>query len=105
MLHAPQGMTIVGETLWVADLDALRGCDRGTGVPVANIDPTSLGALVPNDVDEGPDDALYVTDTGQNRVYRLAVPGATTVIHVFFQAQDDIRAKLVTGVQTCALPI
>src|SRR5205823_7682701 len=25
--------------------------------------------------------------------------------YIFFQAEDGIRAKLVTGVQTCALPI
>src|SRR5687767_15379425 len=27
------------------------------------------------------------------------------MMHFFFQAEDGIRAKLVTGVQTCALPI
>src|SRR5687767_15520748 len=26
-------------------------------------------------------------------------------VHFFFQAEDGIRDKLVTGVQTCALPI
>src|SRR5205823_7652626 len=30
---------------------------------------------------------------------------ATVVICFFFQAEDGIRDKLVTGVQTCALPI
>src|SRR2546423_8867735 len=29
----------------------------------------------------------------------------TCVIFFFFQAEDGIRDKLVTGVQTCALPI
>src|SRR5205823_10937216 len=29
----------------------------------------------------------------------------TTCISFFFQAEDGIRDKLVTGVQTCALPI
>src|SRR3989441_7367786 len=34
-------------------------------------------------------------------------PGAVTplVFFFFFQAEDGIRDKLVTGVQTCALPI
>src|SRR2546425_8813945 len=30
---------------------------------------------------------------------------AITVVPFFFQAEDGIRDKLVTGVQTCALPI
>src|SRR5687767_16012696 len=29
----------------------------------------------------------------------------TTLLFFFFQAEDGIRDKLVTGVQTCALPI
>src|SRR5256714_7700006 len=29
----------------------------------------------------------------------------SSIIHFFFQAEDGIRDKLVTGVQTCALPI
>src|SRR2546425_2561354 len=33
---------------------------------------------------------------------RPSVPGA---LLFFFQAEDGIRDKLVTGVQTCALPI
>src|SRR5205823_11407124 len=29
----------------------------------------------------------------------------TSTVYFFFQAEDGIRGKLVTGVQTCALPI
>jgi sugar lactone lactonase YvrE len=70
-LHAPKGMFIVGDTLWAADLDALRGFDRRTGALVANVELTGLGANTPNDVTQGPDGALYVTDTGLGRVYRV----------------------------------
>src|SRR2546425_8107095 len=31
--------------------------------------------------------------------------GRKLLLHFFFQAEDGIRDKLVTGVQTCALPI
>src|SRR4029079_19832212 len=31
--------------------------------------------------------------------------GALRIVLLFFQAEDGIRDKLVTGVQTCALPI
>ena len=76
-LHAPKGIAIVGDTLWAADLDAVRGYNRRTGALVANVDLAALGASVPNDVAQGPDGALYVTDTGLGRVYRVAGRTAT----------------------------
>ena len=63
-LHAPKGMALAGDTLWVTDLDALRGFHRRTGAPLATIDFAPLGALFLNDVAVGPDGSLYVTDTG-----------------------------------------
>src|SRR5205823_8454436 len=35
----------------------------------------------------------------------IEVGGGEVVVLFFFQAEDGIRDKLVTGVQTCALPI
>src|SRR4029079_19599529 len=35
----------------------------------------------------------------------LEIQGKGTCKYFFFQAEDGIRDKLVTGVQTCALPI
>lgn len=63
-LHGPKGMTIAGDTLWVADLDAVRGFHRRTGAPVAAVDLRPLGALFLNDITVGPDGTLYITDTG-----------------------------------------
>ncbi|HEU4630128.1 MAG TPA: hypothetical protein VFS08_10300 [Gemmatimonadaceae bacterium] len=63
-LNAPKGMAIVGDTLWVADIDAVRGFNRKSGRPVAMIDLAPLGATFLNDIAVGPGDTLYVTDTG-----------------------------------------
>ena len=70
-LHAPRGMFITGDTLWVADEDAVRGFNRRTGAPLAtaNFSAYKLGFL--NDVAAGPD-GVYVTDTGTNTIYRIA---------------------------------
>lgn len=63
-LHAPKGMAIHGDTLWVADIDALRAFHRKTGAPLATIDFTALHVVMLNDVAIGPDDRIYTTDTG-----------------------------------------
>ena len=34
-LNAPKGMAIVGDTLWVADIDAVRAFNKRTGAPIA----------------------------------------------------------------------
>jgi sugar lactone lactonase YvrE len=63
-LDAPKGMAIHGDTLWVADIDKLRGFDRRSGAPLATIDFAPQGAVLLNDVAVGPDGAIRVTDTG-----------------------------------------
>jgi sugar lactone lactonase YvrE len=63
-LNAPKGMAIHGDTLWVCDIDALRGFDRHDGASLATIDFAPYGAVLLNDVAVGPDGTLHVTDTG-----------------------------------------
>lgn len=92
-LHAPKGMALVGDTLWVNDVDAVRGFLVGTGAPVATVDLSSLGPAFLNDLAAGPDGALYATDTrmkadargnmvkaGTDRVYRIANRRATVAL-------------------------
>ena len=71
-LHAPRGMALTGDTLWAADAGAVRGFDKNTGEPLATFDFADLETGFLNDVAPGPGGALYVTDTGQNRIYRLS---------------------------------
>jgi sugar lactone lactonase YvrE len=57
-------MAIQGDTLWVADITALRAFHRRTGAPLGTIDFAPLGAVQLNDVALAPDGSLRVTDTG-----------------------------------------
>jgi sugar lactone lactonase YvrE len=63
-LNAPKGLALVGDTLWVADIDAVRAFNVHTGAVVATVDLTSFHAVFLNDVCVGGDGAIYVTDTG-----------------------------------------
>lgn len=62
-LNAPKGLALVGDTLWVADIDAVRGFDRHTGKPVGSVEVGRRAHFL-NDVAVGPDGTLYITDTG-----------------------------------------
>jgi sugar lactone lactonase YvrE len=85
-LHAPKGMVLQGDTLWVTDIDIVRGFDKRTGKFVAAVGFWSKNVGFLNDIALGSDGALYITDTGitfdesgamkpsagGDRVYRLA---------------------------------
>jgi sugar lactone lactonase YvrE len=64
VMDAPKGMTIHGDTLWVCDIQVLRGFNRKTGLPLATIDFRPNGAVLLNDVTIGGDGGIYITDTG-----------------------------------------
>jgi hypothetical protein len=78
-LHAPRGMTIVGDTLWVVDADAVRGFNRRTGAPLATADFSAFKLGFLNDIAAGPD-GLYVTDTGTDHLYRIAGGRVTVAV-------------------------
>src|SRR4051812_36561908 len=63
-LDAPKGLALVGDTLWVADINHVRAFNRRTGAPVADIDLSPQKATFLNDVVADASGAIYVTDTG-----------------------------------------
>lgn len=91
-LDAPKGLALHGDTLWVTDIDQVRGFDRRTGAPLATVDlrPEHAGFL--NDIAVGPDGTLYLTDTGirveprgripigGERIFRIAGSATVTVL-------------------------
>lgn len=79
-LHSPRGMTIVGDTLWVVDADAVRGFDRRNGAPLATVDFSKFKLGFLNDIAASPE-ALYVTDTGTDHIYRIARSVITVALH------------------------
>jgi hypothetical protein len=80
VLHAPRGMYIVGDTLWVADADAVRGFNRRTGEKLANVDFSALDRGFLNDVAADATGTVYVTDTGRNKLYKVQGANGPTLV-------------------------
>lgn len=70
-LHGPRGMQIVGDTLWAADAQGVHGFDRESGKHTDFVDFAEHEPGFLNDIDAAPDGTLYVTDTGDARIFRI----------------------------------
>lgn len=79
-LHGPRGMFITGDTLWVADALGVHGFDRHTGAALTFVDLSAYEPGFLNDIAQGPDGALYVTETVSSCIFRLAGGRATIAI-------------------------
>jgi sugar lactone lactonase YvrE len=63
-LDAPMGSRVQGDTLWVVDVDKLRGFNTHTGAPLITVDLSPLKALFLNDLAIDSTGEFYITDTG-----------------------------------------
>jgi hypothetical protein len=89
LLHAPKGLALVGQTLYIADLDQLKGFDKTTGkllVTVSFPAPSSRVRVSLTDVAVGPTGVLYASDQVANKIYRID-PAANH--HVNLLLHDD----------------
>ncbi|MBI2993899.1 MAG: hypothetical protein HYY48_06960 [Gammaproteobacteria bacterium] len=68
-LNAPKGLAVVAAKLYTADIDTIIEIDTKTAA-IANRYPVTDAKFM-NDVAAGLDGAIYVSDTGANRIYRL----------------------------------
>jgi sugar lactone lactonase YvrE len=93
-LNAPKGLSLVGDTLWVADIDHVRAFNRRTGAPIGDIDLASQKAIFLNDVAVGGDGNVYVTDTGIAFDEKGGVthPGTDQIFKIVGRKATSIRA-------------
>jgi putative heme-binding domain-containing protein len=70
-LHAPKGLAVVGETLYVLDLDRVRGYDTGRGSLVLDLDMAPYKAAFLNDLTRDARGNLYLSDSQSNFVARI----------------------------------
>ena len=86
-LNAPKGMALAGETLYVADITAVRLFDRSSGRFKGSIE--IAGSTFLNDLAAGRDGSIYVSDSGlkpdfspsgTDAVYRITSKGAVSAL-------------------------
>jgi putative heme-binding domain-containing protein len=70
-LHAPKGLAVVGKTLYVLDLDRVRGYDTSHGGLVLDIDMTQYQAKFLNDLTRDAQGNLYLSDSQSSFVARI----------------------------------
>jgi sugar lactone lactonase YvrE len=63
-LNAPKGLALLGDTLWVTDIDIVRAFNSRTGAPLDSVKPDSGRAVFLNDIVIASTGAIYITDTG-----------------------------------------
>lgn len=88
LLHAPKGLALAGQTLYVADLDQLKGFDKTTGKLLVTVTfPASSSQQVSlTDVSIGPGGLLYASDQAANTIYRI---DSAANHHVSLLIHDD----------------
>lgn len=68
-LNAPKGLAVLGGKLYAADIDTVLEIDTKATAVLNRY--TVADAKFMNDVAAGADGAIYVSDSGANRIYRL----------------------------------
>jgi sugar lactone lactonase YvrE len=96
-LDAPKGLALVGDTLWVADIDHVRAFNRRTGVPIADIDLSKEKATFLNDVVVDGSGTVYVTDTGisLDKNGKMSHPGVDRIF--------KIKGRMAVGISADSL--
>lgn len=80
-LSAPKGMALVGDRLYVTDIDTVRVFDRETGEPKEEI--AVDGATFLNDLVAAPQGGVYVSDTGMKAGESGFEPsGSAAIYHI-----------------------
>jgi sugar lactone lactonase YvrE len=94
-LNAPKGLALRGDTLWVADIDAVRSFDAKTGAPRDTVSLASLGAVFLNDIATAQTGALYITDTGIrfDDVGNVLHPGPDRIFRVALDKQVTVAVR------------
>ena len=81
-LHAPDGLALKGNILYVTDIDSLRWFDKNNGKPLGHIDFTGMGAKRLKGLAFDGEGNLFISDVLANAIYKVET-GSAHKISVF----------------------
>jgi hypothetical protein len=84
-LNAPKGLAVVGDVLYVADIDAVRLFDKKTGAPQGEVKVP--GATFLNDLATTPDGKVLVSDSGLKAGAKGFDPTGTDAVYAIDKAK------------------
>ena len=70
-LHAPDGLALKGNHLYVTDIDSVRWFDKNNGKPLGHIDFTGIGVKRLKGLAFDDESNLYVSDVLANAIYKI----------------------------------
>ena len=70
-LHAPEGLALKRNILYVTDIDSLRWFDKNTGNSLGHIDLTGIGAQHLKGLAFDDEENLYLSDVLVNAIYKV----------------------------------
>jgi DNA-binding beta-propeller fold protein YncE len=70
-LHAPKGLAIVDKTLYVTDIDRVRGFHSTTGRPAGDVDLSGFKVDFLTGLATDGNGVLYIADTGADAIYKV----------------------------------
>lgn len=82
-LHAPKGLAILGEELFVTDLDRLQRFDKESGRYLGAVDLSALGVKSLHGITQDGEGNIYVSDTLGNAIYKIAISRNYEISRVF----------------------
>ena len=71
VLNAPKGLCIIGNDIFVTDIDEVKAFDKETGKLMLTIDLKPWNAKFLNDITIDPSGFLYVSDMLTNRIFKI----------------------------------
>ncbi len=86
-LHAPKGLLIDGDRLYISDIDHVVVVDKNSGAFLASVDLAAQGAQYLADMARGPKGRLYVCDTIGSKIFRID-PANNNEVAVFATGKE-----------------
>ncbi len=86
-LHAPKGLLIDGDRLYISDIDRVVVADKNSGALLASVDLAPQGAKYLADMARGPQGRIYVCDTIGSKIF-IIDPANNNEVSVFATGRE-----------------